>query len=193
MKVYYNNIMKSLILTLLIFCSTSAIAAELKIEPVYGVERTQRQYPEPPKYVTRTVLGMRALYGVPLISAELEVNQSTFTDSFPDSNEEVTYTNQRAMLGIRSYPIRSKVVGIFFRAGARAKQQTRDIKSGGSTTTEKDEIQYDPYAGTGITLVLTNLFALNAGATLAYNKDADPDDQYDVQYTFSFTIKAKSK
>lgn len=184
----------------LILCSTLfylfnpniAQSAALRIAPVYGIERTQRQFPEPPKYVTKTFLGMRAVYGVPLISMEFEVGQSISKDDFPANDMSVTYTTQRAMLGIRSYPIRSKYIGVFFRAGGRAQKETRDITEAGVKTKEENPVNFDPYAGTGITLAFANNFALNAGATLVYNRDASASEQYDTQYTFSFTIKAGS-
>lgn len=175
-----------------LFHTSQAQSAALKIEPVYGVERTQRQFPKPPKYVTKTFLGMRAVYGVPLISMEFEVGQSIQKDDFPDDDMSVTYTTQRAMLGIRSYPIRSQYIGIFFRAGGRAQKEVRDITEAGVETKEESPVNFDPYAGTGLTLAFANNFALNAGATLVYNRDADASEQYDTQYSFSFTIKAGS-
>lgn len=168
-------------------------AAALKIEPVYGIERTQRQYPEPPKYITKTFVGMRAVYGVPLISMEFELGQSLNKEDFPNDNLSVTYTTQRAMLGIRSYPMKSKYFGVFFRAGARAQKETRDITESGVESQEESPINFDPYGGAGLTLAFANNFALNAGATLIYNRDADASEQYDTQYSFSFTIKAGSK
>lgn len=186
--------MKKLLLsaTLLCLSTPQTQAADLKIEPVYGIERTQRQFPEPPKYITKTFLGMRAVYGVPLISAEFEVGQSINKEDFPSDDLEVTYTTQRAMLGIKSYPIRSQYMGVFFRLGGRAQKETRDIKEAGVETTEESPINFDPYGGAGITLAFANNFALNAGATLIYNRDADAAEQYDTQYSFSFTIKAGS-
>jgi hypothetical protein len=187
--------MKELFYAFIILCYiiTDGFASEVKIEPMYGVERTQREYPQPARYVTKTYVGLRALWGVPLISAELEIANSTNTEDFPTDNLKVTYKDQRAMLGIRSYLINSKVVGWYGRLGARAKKQTREITEAGVSRTETDDPDFDPYAGTGLTIRMGKLFALNAGATLVHNKNADPSEQYDTQYTFSFTIKAKSK
>lgn len=187
--------MKKLILCSTLLClfnTTQASAQALKLEPVYGIERTQRMFPEPPKYITKTFLGMRAVYGVPLISAEFEVGQSITKDDFPADDMSITYTTQRALLGIRSYPIRSQYIGIFFRAGGRAQKEERKITEAGVERTEETPINFDPYAGTGITLAFANNFALNAGATLTYNRDASASEQYDTQYSFSFTIKAGS-
>jgi hypothetical protein len=178
---------------LLTFISFQALSAELKIEPVYGVERTQKEFPKPARYVTETFLGVRGLYGVPLLSLELELNQSLSKEDFPADNLEVIYTSQKALLGVRSYPIKTQYVGIFFRAGARAQKQKREITENSVKTTEDDALKFDPYAGTGLTLAAGNNFALNAGATLVYNRNADASEQYDTRYTFSFTIKAGNK
>jgi hypothetical protein len=171
------------------FTSLNLLGQELKIEPVYGFERTQRELPPPAKYVTRTYLGMRAVYGTALISGEFEVGQSLYKDDSPSDNMTVDTTMQRAMLGIRTYPIRSNIVGIFFRAGGRAQKETREVTENGVSTKTESPINLDPYAGTGITIALANAFALNAGATLIYNRNAAASEQYDTQYSFSFTIK----
>lgn len=190
----YNINMKNLILILTLIFFANSQASEVKIEPIYSVETTQRQFPEPAKTVVNNYVGLRALYGVPLISAELEVAQAFRTERFNATSEKIDYTTQRAMLGIRSYPIRTKHLGIFFRAGARARKEIRETTAADGTT-EKDEsdIQFDPYAGTGLTLAFGSTFALNAGATLVYNKEADSAQQYDAVYTFSFTFRAGNK
>jgi hypothetical protein len=184
--------MKTLIIIILF--SLSTFAAELKVEPVYSVETTQRQLPEPAKTVVNNYLGLRGLYGVPLLSAELEVAQAFRTENINATSEKVDFTTQRAMLGIRSYPIKSKYVGIYFRAGARARKEIRETTDAlGNTEKTESDIQYDPYGGAGLTLAFGNAFALNAGATLVYNKEADSAQQYDAVYTFGFTFKAGNK
>ncbi len=182
------------LLILLTFFTFPLLAAELKIEPVYGVERTQRLLPEPARYKTETFVGARALYGVPLFSLELEVNTSRDTEEFPDEDMKITYSSQKALLGFRSYPIHTSMLGIFLRFGARASKLKREITEAGEDRTEEDPINFDPYAGTGLTFVLGKNFALNAGATLVYNKNAtEESEKYDTRYSFSFTIKAGSK
>lgn len=184
-------VMKYLIITLFSLVFINSQAAELKIEPVYSIETTRREYPAPPKQITKTYLGASALYGVPLLSGELELAQSTYTDTFPSTDSEVTSVTRRAMLGIRSYPIASQYVGFFVRAGARAKQETLKIKESGESRTDELPVYIDPYAGAGLTLAVSNIFALNAGATLVANgsSDADSEDRYDVQYTLSASFR----
>ena len=186
--------MKYLIGTLLFLSLQTTFSAELAIEPVYGIERTQREYPRPAKYKTSTFIGARALYGEPLFSVEFELNQSITKDEFPADNLEVTYNVQKALLGFRTYPVHSQYVGWFFRFGVRAQQKQRKIVEDSIERTEKDPVNIDPYAGTGLTLAAGKMFALNAGATLIYNKNAtDENEKFDTRYTFSFTIRAGSK
>ena len=60
--------MKNLILFITTFIITltsqTTLAAGFTLEPTYGVERSQREYPEPKSYRTKTFLGLRAIYGV---------------------------------------------------------------------------------------------------------------------------------
>lgn len=184
--------MKILVLISL-FIPTFTFAAGVQIEPVYGVERNLREFPKPARYKTSTFIGMRATYGVPLISAELEVNQSITKEEFPEDDLDVTYTDQKLLLGIRSYPVRSKFFGFYFRAGGRAQKQKREIVEASESRTEEDPVRIDPYAGTGLTLAFADNFALNAGATLVYNRHAEGDEKFDTRYTFGMTIKAGNK
>lgn len=179
--------MKKLIIIPLLVSSFNLFAAQLNIAPLYSVETTRREYPAPAKQITKTFLGLSATYGVKLISAEFEVAQSTQTDSLPGSDSSVTITTQRAMLGARSTPFSSKYVDVFFRAGARAVQETYDIKQEGVKSTEKNPLRFDPYAGTGLSLNVANAIRVSAGATLVYNQGSDiPESQrYDTQYTLS--------
>jgi len=188
-----NKLTKNLILllSLLPLCS---FAAGVSIEPMYGTERSARVYPEPITYKSKAFYGIRALYGVPLLSAELEVSQSLSEDSFPVTGEKVKYNTQRAMLGIRTYPVASKYVGFFFRTGARVQKDVREVTdSAGVTTTTEDPMSLDPYAGAGLTLAFADAFALSAGATLMYNRNAEVAEQYDTQFTLSFTLKTGNR
>lgn len=182
------------LLILLTLFSFLSFSSEVKVEPIYSVETTQRQFPEPAKTVVNNYVGLRALYGVPLLSAELELAQAFRTENINATSEKVDFTTQRAMLGVRSYPIRSKFIGIYFRAGARARKEIRETTDiNGNTEKDESDIQYDPYGGAGFTLVFGKVFALNAGATLVYNKDADSSQQYDAVYTFGFTFRTGNK
>ncbi|MCT4642180.1 MAG: porin family protein [Bacteriovoracaceae bacterium] len=186
--------MKNLIIiTILTFFITNAHSAELKVEPLYSFEKTYRIEPAPAKFVTRTYIGARGTYGVPLLSAELEVARSEDSDTFPAQVKKVDYETYRAMLGLKSYPFTFSYGGVYFRAGARAKKESVTTTISGVETKNEGEIVLDPYAGAGITIAFSNMFALNAGVTLVYNRDAPSNEQFDRQTTFSFTIKASNR
>lgn len=166
-------------------------ASELKVEPLYSIERTLRAYPAPSKMVTNYYLGLKAIYGVPLISAEFEVAQSTRVENFQEDGKKVDYTNQRLMLGARSYPYKTEYIGVYLRAGARAKKEIRETSENGDNTLSDSGIDLDPYAGVGLTVQFGEIFSMNAGSTLAYNKNATgSDSQYDIINTLSFSMKA---
>jgi len=185
--------MKTLLISVLCFMSLNLLAQELKVEPLYSFEKTYRIEPEPARYVTRTYLGVRATYGVPILAGEFEVAQSTDSDTFPADNREVDYKTYRAMLGLRTSPFRTQYVGAYFRAGIRAKKEERTIKENNVTTTEEDGIIIDPYAGAGVTVGISDFFALNAGATLVYNRNAPSGKKFDQQVNLSFSFKAGNR
>lgn len=187
--------MKNLTILILLFTITlNAKANDLKIEPVYGVERTQRLYPEPARYRTSTFLGLRALYGKPIFSFEAEINQSTSKEEFSTDDLKVEYVDKKALIGFRTYPLTSQIFGLFLRFGGRAQKNERIIEENGESRTESDALTLDPYAGTGLTVAIANNFSLNAGATLIYNKNAESEsEKYDTRYSFSFTIRAGNK
>jgi hypothetical protein len=181
-----NYILLSLLFSLTAFAATPG----LSIEPLYGIERSQRLFPAPAKTITKTFLGIRGIYGTKLLSGELEVSQATNNEEFSATDTEVEYTTQRAMLGVRSYPFTSQYLGLYFRAGARAQMIKRKVTTAGVSSDEDSPLTFDPYAGTGLTLAFSSNFALSAGATLVYNRDAPSSEQYDTQYNLSFTIRA---
>ena len=189
--------MKKLILFItFLFLPLTSFAQQFKLEPLYGYETTRREFPKPANQITKSYLGVNILYGVPLLSLEFEVAQGTHTDHFVEQDLKVKSTTRRAMLGARSYPIVSKYYGWYFRAGMRAKQEIMDITEAGVSRKETDPVYLDPYAGTGITITLGSTFALNAGATLVYNRSADVEresQRYDIQYTLSGSFKVGNR
>jgi len=169
----------------ILFLSTKSFAVDLKIEPIYGIERVQREFPLPARTQTTTFLGLRALYGTSIW---------TSNETFSNNNLDVTYIDRKALLGFRTYPLTSKAFGLFLRFGIRAQKNKREIKENGASRTEEDALVIDPYAGTGLSIVLANNFSLNAGATLVYNRDAQEEsERFDTRYTFSFTIRAGNR
>lgn len=161
--------------------------ASVRIEPLFGVEHTQNQYPEPARYSTRSFFGLRALAGYTLLAAELEVTQSNARRDYPSENLKVEDQIRRAMVGLRSTYAISNYLGFFLRAGARGTDEKNTITNTTTSVVEVKEpgIKWDPYAGTGLQIALAQNFALNAGATWIFTGASKPD----VQYSFGFTVK----
>ena len=156
------------------------------IEPLYGVETVLVQYPEPARYKTRTFYGMRALYGVTLLSFEAEYNTSGSRDDYPVLNQVVTDKTERANLGIRStFPL-GKFIGLYLRAGGSATQGKTTIKTNGVEDTKNRALTLNPYAGAGVQVALASNLAVNAGVTMIRNSDAGYDAQYSLGLSARF-------
>jgi|SRR5690554_6062241 len=183
--------MKKLIIAFTLFLPFAGMANNLQIQPTYSVETTHRQFPEPAKRITRTYLGLAATYGTHALSTEFEVAQSTYSEN--TEGIDTTSTIRRAMLGLRSYPLTSKYLGGYVRGGISARQEVLDINDNGDKREEKLPVYLDPYAGAGLTLAVANNIAINAGATMIYNRGAESSDKYDVQYTLSGTFRVGNR
>lgn len=170
-----------------LFLSLGAFAADsrLTFEPLYGMETVLVRYPDPPRYVTRATYGARVLYGVTLLSGELEYTEAFSNKSYPGSDQKVEDRSQRLSVGLRTTIPMSQYIGIYFRAGGRATQGESKVTTAGVTENHKDPLHVDPYAGAGLQLAFHNNFALNAGATLIQNGEG----KYDSQYTLGLTVR----
>jgi hypothetical protein len=124
---------------LLLFISNPIFAQTqpaFRFEPIYGVERTQVEYPKPSRYVTRTLFGARVLYGVRLLSAELEFSRSDDSRNYSSDNYKIHDTVERLMLGARSTFDLSTFLSWWLRSGVRASRQKSVIDDNGTSRTE---------------------------------------------------------
>lgn len=184
--------MKNLLLTLVPLLFTQVLfGAEVKIEPVYGFERTYHRTPEPARYKTEAFYGIRGTYGNPTLSAELELNQSQ--NSYTIGDTKTATNSQKLLFGARLTPIQTSLYNIYLRGGIRAQKVKREVTTNGNTTNQDDPVHFDPYAGTGLSFNLAGILSLNTSATLVFNKDAESSEQYDTRYTFSVTFKFGSE
>lgn len=181
--------MKSFILVTLlcIIAATQVKAAQVEIEPVYGFERSWQPQPEPARYKTEIFTGIKASYGWEHFAFELELNQGS--TSYSVNQSDVKTSTQNYLFGIRLVPFAAEYYNINFRAGMRARKMTRETTLNGKTETHSDGMQLDPYGGTGISVNVGGIFSLNASATLIYNRNNEPAEQYDTRYTFGAAIK----
>jgi hypothetical protein len=177
--------MKMIYLFILIFplFSFSQSKSQLRFEPIYGIETSFVRYPEPSKYVTRGSLGVRALYGVPLLSGELELSQSKSQENYSD--QKVEDTSDRASLGLRSHVSLSSFLSAFARAGGRASQGKTIITTNSDKNEVENPLRIDPYAGAGLQVRVASNFGLNAGVTIIRNQE----NKFDTQYTFGVNAR----
>jgi len=182
----YKKLLCVIVLVLSQFASAQS-GPSVRFEPLFGVEHTQNQFPEPARYSTRSFFGLRALAGYKILSAELEVTQSNDRRDYPSENLRVEDQIRRAMVGLRSTYALSNFLGFYLRAGARGTDEKNTITNTSTSAVEVKEpgIKWDPYAGTGLQIAFAQNFALNAGATWIFTGNSKPD----VQYTFGFTLK----
>ncbi len=159
--------------------------SKFTIEPIYGVETALVQYPEPPRYKTRATYGARALYGVTLLSGELEYTTSNSREDYPAQDKVVTDKVERANLGIRSTFPMGKYIGFYLRAGGSASRGKTTVKTAGVEETHDRALTINPYAGTGLQVAFASNLAINAGVTLIRNSESE----YDAQYTLGLSAR----
>ena len=175
------------LLSLLLFSTIAFAAGESKFifEPLYGVETSLVRYPEPGKYVTRATYGARAVYGVNLLSGEVEFTQAKSREDYPSQNMKVEDTADRLSLGLRTTLPATQYIGFYIRAGGRATQGETKVTTNGVTDNKENPLRIDPYAGAGLQIAFGANLALNAGATMIRNAD----DKYDAQYTLGLSAR----
>jgi hypothetical protein len=184
--------MPRFILFALIFLSSSHLWAQgLLIEPVVGFEKYYRIEPAPASFQTRTILGVRATYGVTGLSGELEVTQGTNTSNVLDGavNKEVKDTRNQLRLGLKSTIPIASFFAFTARAGARGREDTSEITASGVKTTVESGVHVEPYAGAGISIAIASNLAINAGATITQFKDVNDAKDYEITYTLSGALK----
>ena len=166
------------------------MAQGLKIEPSFGAERKLQTYPAPTKYHYHPLVGIRVLYGTSMLSGELELNQSIYEENDDIEDLKVNYVGQRSMLGVRTYIVSQKYVGIFLRGGICATSDKLEITQNNKQSVETIGMRLDPYLGTGLTIPLGATFALNGSMTGIFNREYEKQaDRLDTQWTMSVVFK----
>jgi hypothetical protein len=162
-----------------------ASEARLTFEPLYGIETALVRYPEPPRYVTRAIYGLRLVYGTTPLSAEAEGTRSQSRNDYPSLNQKVEDTSDRLSLGLRSTIPIASFLGFYLRAGGRASQGETTVTTNGVSEDHKNPLRVDPYAGAGLQLAFSSFLAANAGVTLIRNEEG----KYDSQYTLGLSAR----
>jgi len=178
--------MKTLIFLALLVANLGH-AQELKIEPVYGFERTYHAEPKPARHRTEIFLGVRANYGTDVFSLEGEVNQANSDDDV--GGVKAKYNTQTLMLGLKLVPLSAEYYNIYMRTGIRVRKKTTELTRDGVTSSTTEGPNLDPYAGTGIGINIGSIISVNASATLVYNRNAPESEKFDTRYTLGAGMK----
>ena len=177
--------MKTIIFIILgLFITTSTFAkgkGNLLISPIIGLETVKKWTPTV-RTVTRTVIGARAVYGPPLLSAEAEVTRSQDDEYLFEQDMKVEEESYAAKLGIRT-SIGLPMLRFYLRGGGQARQRKVTETVAGVVTTREPAIRTSPYAGAGLSVRAAGLF-LNAGYTAIFTGRPKGSD-YDHQTTLA--------
>ncbi|MBU6376714.1 MAG: hypothetical protein KGQ59_12000 [Bdellovibrionales bacterium] len=140
------------VLVLVLFQGATAWARSLQgiqvqIEPVVGYERAYKPQPQPHTKM-RFLYGVRASAGYSYLSAEIEASRASDSEAYPAQVLTIDETAEKVKLGLRSGFDRPHA-SFFFRAGGQAQWVSRTTSLVGVSTTTKDPLSIDPYAGIG--------------------------------------------
>ncbi len=155
------------------------------IEPIIGYELVQKL--EPTRRVNqRMMYGARATAGWSVFAGEAEYTRASDTEVLGVPSTTIRDTEDRLKLGVRGSVRVFGLLAGHLRTGVQARRNERESTVGGVTTNTRGEIEYDPYAGVGLTVGMGRHFALNAGVTVVFNDFPDLGrNDYQTQLGFS--------
>jgi hypothetical protein len=184
--------MKTLLYFLLclpLFFSTKSLAkggkGNLLIQPIIGLETVKKWTPTV-RTVTRTVVGARAIYGPPLLSAEAEVTRAQDDEYLYEQDMKIEEESYAAKLGVRT-SIGIPFVRFFIRGGGQARQRKIKETQAGVVTNNEPAIRTSPYAGAGLSINLMGIF-VNAGYTAIFTGKPKGSD-YEHQTTLGIGMR----
>lgn len=151
-----------------------------------GFERVQKVTPTP-RTKTRMFYGLRALYGVPLLSAELQVTQAKDNETLEEGNLLLKETATTGMLGIYSSFNHASMLSSYFRAGGHGRKTEIEQTRAGETTKSEPSVRLSPYAGAGLNFRLAQFFSLTAGLTVIFTGEPQGSDR-EYQTDLGFNI-----
>lgn len=158
----------------------------LQISPLYGFERVQKLSPEV-RTKNRTFVGVRLVYGPPLLSFESEVTRSNDTEELPARSLVEDEESYAAKVGLRS-SFNLVLFRWYVRAGGHARKSTYSRVENGVSSTREPAINISPYAGTGFKFNLASNFFVSGGVTAIFTGKPRGSDR-DYQTTFAFGMR----
>jgi hypothetical protein len=158
----------------------------LTIQPLVGYERVQKVTPTP-RTKTRMFYGLRALYGVPHLSAELQVTRAKDDETLNNGDLRLKETATTGMLGIYSHFAHQSMLSVYLRAGGHARKSEIEKIEDGVSTTSDPAVRLSPYAGSGLIFKLAQYFSLTAGVTVIFTGEPQGSDR-EYQTDLGFNI-----
>ena len=158
----------------------------VQVVPLVGYERVQKVTPTP-RSVDRAFVGVRLIYGPPLLAAEAEVTRSSDTENLPASDFKEEEESYAAKLGLRS-SFNFLLFRWYLRAGGHARKSEITRTQNGVTTVLEPGIKISPYAGTGLSFRVANHFFLSAGVTAIFTGEPKGSDR-EYQTSLGFGMR----
>jgi len=161
----------------------------LVITPIIGVERVQKFQPTI-QMKTRAVYGLRAVYKLPIASAEGEVTRGQ--DTSTDVTNSTTYKDveDKGRLGLRGTFEMGQFFSTYLRGGAQARQNVQTKTVSGVSTTKTTVSKIQPYIGFGLEIKVLQYFSLSADITATHTPANDPNlKDYELQPSLGFSLR----
>lgn len=183
--------MKTLALTSLLILLFSSYAhgaggGYLRFQPIIGLERVQKLTPVV-KTKTRTIAGLRMLFGPSWFAFEAEGTRSDDSEFIAEDNLTEKERSYAVKVGLRA-GFNIGVLGWYMRGGGQARRSEFEVTQNGVVTERDPAVYVAPYAGTGFRLNLAgNLFA-NGGVTVIFTGRPKGSDR-EYQTTLGFGVR----
>ncbi|MBC7426995.1 MAG: outer membrane beta-barrel protein [Bacteriovorax sp.] len=185
--------MKKLLCMAMALLSLTSFADDMKgklsITPIVGLERVQKFQPTP--YMkTRVIYGARLVYKFPISALEVEYTHAQDTNNDVASNTSYKDSEDKLRLGLRGEGALTSFSSVYLRGGAqcRKNEQTKTVGSAASTTSNSSKVQ--PYVGTGLTIHVSQFFALTAEILATYTPTDKPNlKDYELQPTLGINVR----
>lgn len=182
---------KRVVLVSIIF-SASAFAKgtdnKLTITPIIGLENVQRLEPTA-TMKTRAIIGARAVYKLPIASAEGELTHAQ--DSSTSSNTTYKDESDKLKVGLRGNFSIASFLSSHLSSGAqfRLTTLTKTVGTVAPVTTVTTTRKINPYLGTGIAIHFFEVFSLTADLAVIYTPTKTPGlKDYELQPSIGCSV-----
>jgi len=161
----------------------------LIITPIVGFEKVQRIEPTP-SMKSRTVLGVNAVYKLPISAIEAEYTHGQDDSTALATNTTYKYVDDKLKVGLRGGFDLASFLNWYIRGGMQAKQSKVTRTVGTQTSTSETHTSTDPYVGTGLRISFMQYFSLNADITAVYTpSDNAALKDYELMPSLGFAVR----